>query len=306
MKRLRLGRVLVLSCLIVVGAAQKPAATGERRDPRAVSVAEAVERTMAPNGGWEKIAGLRFSFTVVKDGKTLKSYEHLWDTRSGRYRVEGEGPEGGRFIVLFDVNTRHGDAWMMMEPGARTAVGTTGDRSMGTSPAGTVTTPAADVATPGGGQPPMWLEQEGDKAVKLLEWAYERFINDSYWLLMPLKMKDPGVNLGYEGEKTLEGGEPCEIIKLTFNGVGLTPGDTYWVFVNKRTHLVDRWEFVLEGQEAKDKSAFERKDWRSFGPLRLATSHPKADGKVAIVFTGVAALDAIPPGSFDPPKPSSM
>ncbi|NCQ34498.1 hypothetical protein GW813_05340, partial [bacterium] len=29
----------------------------------------------------------------------------------------------------------------------------------------------------------------------LSEQAYQRFINDSYWFVMPLKLEDPGVHL---------------------------------------------------------------------------------------------------------------
>src|SRR5262249_33347733 len=109
-----------------------------------------------------------------------------------------------------------------------------------------------------------------------------------------------GVNLAYEGEKTPEGGEPCDVVRMTFNKVGLTPGDTYWVFVNKASHLVDRWEMVLEGQEAKDRGAFLWKDWRSYGPIRFAASHPKPDGKVSIDFPSVAVGEPSS-GAFDPP-----
>ncbi|MFN2412818.1 MAG: DinB family protein, partial [Pyrinomonadaceae bacterium] len=35
--------------------------------------------------------------------------------------------------------------------------------------------------------------------------AYARWVNDSYWLLGPLKVLDPGVKLTYEGSKESEG-----------------------------------------------------------------------------------------------------
>ena len=31
--------------------------------------------------------------------------------------------------------------------------------------------------------------------------AYAIWVNDTYWLLMPYKMKDPGVTLAYDGEE---------------------------------------------------------------------------------------------------------
>lgn len=261
-----------------------PAARGEvRRDPRAVAVADAVERAIAPDGAWQKIAGLSFAFTVVKEGKTLQSHEHLWDTRTGRCRVEGPQRDGGRYLVIFNVTTKQGDAW------TKAAAATEGGKGEGT---------AADSAM---GTSAPWVKQDGEGSAKLLEMGYGRFINDTYWLLMPLKMKDPGVNLDVDGEQSIEG-QPVDVVKLTFDGVGLTPGDTYWVYVNRKTHLVDRWDYVLEGQEAKDRASWLWKDWQAFGPLRLSTTKTKPDGTISIAFARLEALTEIPSGAFEPPR----
>ena len=56
-----------------------------------------------------------------------------------------------------------------------------------------------------------WLkgkELAGDEAKKHLEQAYAAWVNDTYWLLMPYKLKDPGVTLdagrrGDEGRRVL-------------------------------------------------------------------------------------------------------
>src|SRR5262249_60726929 len=47
---------------------------------------------------------------------------------------------------------------------------------------------------------------EGDDAKKALEKAYGAWVNDTYWLLMPYKLKDPGVILEYGGGGEEEGG----------------------------------------------------------------------------------------------------
>src|SRR3712207_4356938 len=39
--------------------------------------------------------------------------------------------------------------------------------------------------------------------------AYARWVNDSYWLLAPLKVLDPGVKLTYEGPKEKIGRASC-------------------------------------------------------------------------------------------------
>src|SRR4051794_38235045 len=48
--------------------------------------------------------------------------------------------------------------------------------------------------------------QDGDAKA-----AYGRWVNDSYWLLAPLKLRDPGVNVASEGTKELNGNN-CEVL----------------------------------------------------------------------------------------------
>ena len=78
--RPRLMAAAVGAWMLIAGPATARAEA--RRDPKAVAVADAVEEAIAPGGAWGKIAGLKFSFTVVREGKPLKSFEHVWDTRS--------------------------------------------------------------------------------------------------------------------------------------------------------------------------------------------------------------------------------
>jgi hypothetical protein len=78
---------------------------------------------------------------------------------------------------------------------------------------------------------------------ELIKRAYQRFINDSYWLLMPVKMFDPGVTRTYEADSS---GGDMEVIRLSFADVGLTPGDQYWVYVDKESGRVDHWAFRLQ------------------------------------------------------------
>src|SRR5262249_43293849 len=81
-----------------------------------------------------------------------------------------------------------------------------------------------------------------EDAKPYLENAYGMFINDTYWLLMPYKMKDPGVHLKYDGEATEEG-KTYDKVQLTFDDVGLTPKDRYWAFVDRKTHRMDKWQY---------------------------------------------------------------
>jgi hypothetical protein len=97
-----------------------------------------------------------------------------------------------------------------------------------------------------------WLgdrELQGDELAQWLERGYGRFVNDTYWLLMPWKWLDPGVNLEHAGKKTVDGQE-YDVVTLSFGSdVGLTSNDRYWAYVSTKSNLMERWEYVLETEE---------------------------------------------------------
>ncbi len=89
-------------------------------------------------------------------------------------------------------------------------------------------------------------ELEGEELATRLEQAYGRFINDSYWLLMPWKWLDPGVNASWQGGRSVDG-TTYEVVQLTFGDeVGLTSNDRYWGLVNPASGRMERWEYVLQ------------------------------------------------------------
>ena len=138
----------------------------------------------------------------------------------------------------------------------------------------------------------------GEDLKKALDRAYGRFINDTYWLLMPAKMQDPGVNLASEGE-AVKDGKTYDVVRLTFaEGIGLTPQDTYWAYVSKESGLMERWEMVLTGQEAKDRSAYLWTDWQAVGGVRLALTKTAAGGSTVIRFDHVSGSASADDASF--------
>jgi hypothetical protein len=116
--------------------------------------------------------------------------------------------------------------------------------------------------------------------------AYARWVNDSYWLLAPLKVLDPGVKLAYEGSKDLDG-IPCEALRLSFEQVGLTPTDQYILYIDPETKLMRAWDFVPEPGKVM-RATWEKYD--DFGGLKLSTEH-NFGGRV-IRFTNVNATTA--------------
>ena len=104
--------------------------------------------------------------------------------------------------------------------------------------------------------------------------AYGSFINDMYWLAMPWKWMDPGVHLKYMGKRKYDG-EDFDVVQLTFDHVGLTPGDRYEAFVSPKSHLMEHWEYTLQGG---NKGSW---DWEytTTAGLKLAKNHTSKDGK---------------------------
>ncbi len=84
----------------------------------------------------------------------------------------------------------------------------------------------------------------GEAAAEAVRTAHRRTINDTYWLLAPLKLFDPGVTRTYVPDSS---DAATDVIRLSFDGVGLTPGDEYWLFVDKASGRLARWTFALQG-----------------------------------------------------------
>ena len=114
----------------------------------------------------------------------------------------------------------------------------------------------------------------GEAAEKAIKAAYGMFINDMYWLAMPWKWNDAGVNLKYLGQKPLRDAK-FDVVELTFGKVGLTPGDRYEAYVSPRTHLMEHWEYTLQ---SGSKGSW---DWEytTTGGIKLASGHTSSDGK---------------------------
>jgi hypothetical protein len=75
-----------------------------------------------------------------------------------------------------------------------------------------------------------------------------------------------------------QGEETWDKLRLSFDNVGLTPKDRYWAYVNRKTGLVDRWDYVLKG-EAKPPTTFTWKNWKKYGDVMLADDRENpADG----------------------------
>jgi hypothetical protein len=145
------------------------------------------------------------------------------------------------------------------------------------------------------------LEVTGEEAAKWLENGYGAFINDTYWLLMPYKMRDPGVHLAYDGEETIDG-VVYDKLKLTFGKVGLTPGDTYWAYINRQTGLMDRWAYFLEDYTADKKpTVWLWQGWERHGQILLAGKRKNLEDGKERSLGQLGVFESLPDAVFSSP-----
>jgi len=112
-----------------------------------------------------------------------------------------------------------------------------------------------------------WLKQDGkilndEKLLKTV--AFNRPTN-FYWFTMFQKLLDPGLNYELIGEKRLND-KDYNIVKITFQSDGDKPTDTYQLYINKETSLVDSFLFTVVDFGVVDT------------PLLMTLEYEKTDG----------------------------
>lgn len=127
----------------------------------------------------------------------------------------------------------------------------------------------------------------GEDNDKRVESAYGRFINDTYWLLAPWKVFDPGVKLVYDGEKPCPDGGTCDVLKLSFDNVGMTPKDVYWLWLARGPRRMIQWQYVLGGA-AEPPTTAKWTDWKTLGGIALSMDKPITGEPFEIRFENVA------------------
>jgi hypothetical protein len=230
------------------------AAVSAQPAPKADDVAKHAIQSLA-GSAWEKARYIAFTFDVERDGKIVASFPQRWDRYTGDYRVSGKNREGKDILVIMNINTKQGKAWV----------------------------DGVEVADP--------KDQ--------LTFGYRRFINDTYWLLMGFKTFDPGVTREYAGEKKNDAGQDYDLVKLSFSNVGLTPGDQYWMWVNRKTGLVDEWDMKLEGSKPEDEpQAVIFYDYKNFGGLNISTKREIKGKNQFIKLDDITVSQTVPADAF--------
>jgi hypothetical protein len=114
------------------------------------------------------------------------------------------------------------------------------------------------------------LISDPDTLAKMLKKAKSMWINDSYWLVMPFKLKDSGVTLKYLGAGKTENGKAADILQLTFKSVGDTPENKYHVYVDKETKLVTQWAYFKKASDEKPEFINPWEGYQQYGNILLS------------------------------------
>lgn len=234
-------RLLILLALLGFAGLTALAGCGAPDVPEPETPADLLAVAIADaHGGLAAFASLdvlRFDFIVRRDTDETSRRRHLWDRAADRARVEWTVGQDSVAVALFAPAAFVPDA------------------------------PAGEVAV--NGRP-----LDGEALAERLVEAHRAHINDTYWLLAPMKTMDPGVR------RAIVSDSAGTSLRLSFDGVGLTPGDQYWLQFDPATRAMTGWTFRLEGDTTLGRWAWTEPQPipTPRGDLRLPAVKVSADG----------------------------
>tara|TARA_R110002049_G_scaffold114927_1_gene266630 strand:- start:46010 stop:46714 length:705 start_codon:yes stop_codon:yes gene_type:complete len=114
------------------------------------------------------------------------------------------------------------------------------------------------------------LVTDNEKTKNLLTQAKNWWINDSYWLVMPWKLQDPGVTLTYVKTDALPNGNKADVLQMTFDSVGVTPDNKYLLYVDQQDHLIKQWEYFKNFNDSEPKFSRPWDNYQKMGAILLS------------------------------------
>jgi len=124
--------------------------------------------------------------------------------------------------------------------------------------------------------------------------AYKRFLNDTYWLLMPLRMLDAGIVREAVGERTDSCGRTWDLLKLT------TAADTAWAWINRDSGLVEEWDMRVQGTPAEQPPVEVMfHDYGRYAGVLISTRREVRNSNQTILIENLKISSDVPKGAFD-------
>lgn len=117
------------------------------------------------------------------------------------------------------------------------------------------------------------LDSQNDAVKKDIDPA---FLNDQYWLLLPLHVAWDGATVTDEGkDETPLGKTPAEHLVVKYGGGGYSPGDTWEIFVGADKRIEEmRYHRAVPVPGAPNLVLAKWEGYKKAGPLLISTDHP--------------------------------
>jgi len=128
------------------------------------------------------------------------------------------------------------------------------------------------------------------------------FVNDTYWLMAPVKLLEPGVGRlhlpGWSDENT-------DVITTTYANADLAPDDQFWFWIDKESGKLMRWAYTRNDNPSAGPVIYEWGDYESFvtdaGTIKFI---PRKKGAVSDILTDNIAIPAsVAEDAFKNPAP---
>lgn len=133
---------------------------------------------------------------------------------------------------------------------------------------------------------------QADSLAKYVEQGKKIWVNDSYWLVMPYKLKDSGVTLTYAGEDSTQSGEAADVLELRFQNVGFTPQNKYQVYVTKDDKLVKQWAYFSEASLDSPNFITPWEDYQQYSGILLSGNRGQRG------LNDISVSDSVPEDAF--------
>ncbi|WP_397546726.1 hypothetical protein ABUL39_12830 [Rhodothermus marinus] len=139
---------------------------------------------------------------------------------------------------------------------------------------------------------------------RLLEEAYRRFANDTFWLLLPVRLFEPEVQRFYEADSATA---THEVLRLEMSRAEWLPARRFWLYVDRQEGLIAELAYPARDNPEALPARYRWEGYETwetpFGPVRLATRKVYRYAPLIIFTDNLAFPDALPEALFTDPLP---
>jgi hypothetical protein len=144
----------------------------------------------------------------------------------------------------------------------------------------------------------------GPTAQRLLEEAYRRYRNDSFWLLAPVQLFEAGISRFYEADSSTV---TYEVLRIELQHAEGLPAARYWFYIDRQTNLVVQWAYAMQDNPRAMPAQYRWSGYRQwetpYGIVRWATQKTFLFGPLVIFTDHVTFPQAVPDSWFTNPMP---